>query len=151
MKDIYFYSPRNEYGFLSNFYWSKFVLDGFTWHTSEHYYQAMKFEGTKHYEIIRDLALTPKQAAIAGRNPKRPLRSDWEQVKDDVMRLALICKFGYNKHLRWMLVDTYPSYLIENSPVDYYWGCGRNNTGKNRLGELLVEVRDLFICNGITG
>ena len=31
--------------------------------------------------------------------------------------------------------------LIESSPYDYYWGCGGDGSGKNRLGKILMEVR----------
>lgn len=58
---IYFYSPRDEYGFLSNFSVGfSFMFNGRLWRTSEHAYQAMKFEGTKHYDIIWEYAITPK-------------------------------------------------------------------------------------------
>jgi hypothetical protein len=31
--------------------------------------------------------------------------------------------------------------LVEASPFDAYWGCGRSGKGKNRLGQLLMQVR----------
>jgi predicted NAD-dependent protein-ADP-ribosyltransferase YbiA (DUF1768 family) len=31
--------------------------------------------------------------------------------------------------------------LLENAPSDFYWGCGRDGTGKNRLRVLLMELR----------
>ncbi|NES05091.1 MAG: NADAR family protein [Okeania sp. SIO2F4] len=31
--------------------------------------------------------------------------------------------------------------IIENSPSDYYWGCGKDGTGKNKLGLILMAVR----------
>jgi predicted NAD-dependent protein-ADP-ribosyltransferase YbiA (DUF1768 family) len=36
---------------------------------------------------------TPRQAADLGRDPKRPLRKDWESVKDEIMRQAVRAKF----------------------------------------------------------
>ena len=90
---IYFYSPsENPYGCFSNFSRHGFELDGFYWSTSEHYFQAQKFVGTPHVEAIR-ITRTPKQAAAIGRNRTRPLRADWEQVKDDIMRRAVLRKF----------------------------------------------------------
>ena len=32
-------------------------------------------------------------------------------------------------------------YIVENSTRDYYWGCGKDKTGKNRLGVLLMMLR----------
>jgi N-glycosidase YbiA len=31
--------------------------------------------------------------------------------------------------------------LIENTSTDY-WGCGTNKTGRNKLGQILMEVRE---------
>jgi predicted NAD-dependent protein-ADP-ribosyltransferase YbiA (DUF1768 family) len=39
-------------------------------------------------------------------------------------------------------MDTGNEELVENSPYDYYWGVGRNGTGKNRLGILLMKLRE---------
>ena len=41
--EIKFYKAKDAYGFLSNFYFSKFIdIDGKPWPTAEHYFQAMK-------------------------------------------------------------------------------------------------------------
>ena len=42
-KVICFYRERDEYGFCSNFFKSPVHIDGKTWPTTEHYFQAMKF------------------------------------------------------------------------------------------------------------
>jgi len=34
--------------------------------------------------------------------------------------------------------------LIEKTTTDYYWGCGTNGTGRNMLGIILMEVRDML-------
>jgi predicted NAD-dependent protein-ADP-ribosyltransferase YbiA (DUF1768 family) len=39
-------------------------------------------------------------------------------------------------------MDTGTEELIEDSPVDYYWGCGADGSGKNMLGKLLMELRE---------
>ena len=69
---IYFYSTKEQpYGCFSNFaaYW--FELDGQSWPTSEHYFQAQKFAGTPDAEAIR-LARSPMVAARMGRERNRP-------------------------------------------------------------------------------
>jgi predicted NAD-dependent protein-ADP-ribosyltransferase YbiA (DUF1768 family) len=33
---------------------------------------------------------------------------------------------------------------VENSPIDYYWGCGKDGSGKNKLGQILMEVREIL-------
>src|SRR5258708_30397726 len=86
---IYFYSAREQpYGCFSNFSAHGFALDGCYWRTSEHFFQAAKFAGTEHADLIRQ-AKSPTIAARMGRSRQRPLRADWETVKDDVMRRAV--------------------------------------------------------------
>ncbi|MDF0553256.1 NADAR family protein [Kamptonema sp. UHCC 0994] len=141
---IYFYSTREEpYGCFSNFSAHGFELDRIYWPTSEHYFQAQKFVGTPHVEQIRQVK-TPKDAAQMGRDRKRPLREDWEQVKDDIMRKAVLCKFETHADIREVLLSTGDEELVENSPIDYYWGCGKDGSGKNKLGLILMEVREIL-------
>ncbi len=138
---IYFYSTRDTYGCFSNFSPHGITLKGLWWPTTEHYFQAQKFADTSHEEAIRR-AKTPKQAADMGRDRKRPLRADWEQVKDEIMREAVRQKFRTHKDIRQVLLETDDKELIENAPSDYYWGIGADGSGKNMLGKILMEVRD---------
>jgi N-glycosidase YbiA len=138
---IYFYVEREvPYGCFSNFSAHGFMLDNLYWRTSEHYFQAQKFAGTIHLEKIRELKM-PKDAANMGRNRALPLRSDWEQVKDAVMRKAVLQKFQSHGDIREILLGTGDELLVENAPRDYYWGCGKDGSGKNKLGEILMEAR----------
>lgn len=139
---IYFYSPHETpYGAFSNFSQHSFELDGVYYKTSEHYFQAMKFKGSpKDMDDVRR-ASTPKQAAEIGRDRKRPLRRDWESVKDDVMRRAVLRKFEVHADLRELLLATGDEEIVENAPGDRYWGCGADGTGKNMLGKILMETR----------
>lgn len=140
---ITFYTVKGPYGCFSNFSPHGFELDGKWWPTSEHYFQAQKFAGTPHEEIIR-LAKGPKAAATMGRDRKRPLRQDWEQVKDHVMRTAVYHKFKSHPDIREILLSTGNEPIVEESPIDWYWGCGADYTGQNRLGEILMEVREIL-------
>ncbi|AFY82849.1 NADAR family protein [Oscillatoria acuminata] len=140
---LYFYSTRNEYGCFSNFSHHGFELDGVWWPTSEHYFQAQKFAGTPHVEQIRQVK-TPKDAAKMGRDRRRPLRPDWETVKDDIMRRAVLKKFQTHEDIRDILLGTGDEELVENSPIDYYWGCGKDGSGQNKLGQILMEVREIL-------
>jgi N-glycosidase YbiA len=82
--------------------------------------------GTPHLEKIR-LVKTPKDAAKMGRERTRSLRQDWEQIKDDIMRQAVLCKFQTHTDIRDILLSTGKAEIIENSPIDFYWGCGGSN------------------------
>ena len=141
---IFFYSTRGKpYGCFSNFSRHGFELDGVWWPTSEHYFQAQKFAGTPYAEEVRQ-AQSPKHAAAMGRDRRFPLRSDWEQVKDEVMKRAIRRKFETHADIRAVLLSTGDEPIVENAPRDYYWGCGKDGSGTNRLGQILMEVR-LFL------
>ena len=82
-----------------------------------------------------------------GRRRKFQIREDWEEVKDDVMRKASFAKFSQNKDIKDILISTDNIKLIENSPFDYYWGSGFDNSGLNRLGSLLMELRNILLLD----
>jgi ribA/ribD-fused uncharacterized protein len=141
---IYFYSTREvPYGCFSNFSAHGFELDGKYWMTSEHYFQAQKFVDTPHEEEVRQ-AKTPKEAANMGRERHRPLRDDWESVKDDIMRKVVLRKFETHEEIRNILLSTGDKILVEKTTGDMYWGCGTDGTGKNMLGIILMEVRAIL-------
>lgn len=138
---VYFYSKAaSPYGCLSNFSPHGVELGGAWWPTVEHYFQAQKFPDPACRERIRRAA-TPKQAKTLGRSREHPIRVDWEQVKEEVMRRAVLRKFETHAEPRAVLLGTGDQELIENAPSDYYWGCGKTGTGRNRLGQILMEVR----------
>ena len=137
---IYFYSTRDKYGCFSNFSGHGFELDNAWWNTSEHYFQAQKFLDKAIQEKIRRLK-SPMDAALEGRNRENPLRSDWEVVKDDIMRLAVFEKFRQNPAIRRELLATGHATLIEHTKNDNYWADNGDGTGKNMLGIILMETR----------
>jgi ribA/ribD-fused uncharacterized protein len=118
-------------------------LDGKYWPTAEHYFQSQKFPGTEHQQRIAK-AQSPKDAARLGRDRSVLLRDDWESVKDDVMRGAVLKKFETHQAIREVLLGTGDEELVENAPGDYYWGCGADGTGQNKFGKILMEVRSIL-------
>lgn len=137
---IYFYSTRGPHGCFSNFAPHGVAIDGAYWPTVEHYFQAQKFAGTPLEEQIRH-ARTPREAKRLGRQRTAPQRQDWEEIKDDLMRRAVLVKFETHAQLRAELLATGDEELAEASPNDYYWGIDTAGTGKNMLGTILMEVR----------
>ena len=134
---------EGEYAFLSNFYFSPMIIDNVVYTTNEHFFQAMKSLNPKERQSIV-LAPTPGKAKRLGR--KVSLRKDWEDIKEEVMLTGLRHKFS-NPELRKKLLATGNEELIEGTTWhDNYWGicdceaCG--GQGKNRLGKLLMQVRE---------
>jgi N-glycosidase YbiA len=152
MDEIKFYRVQDEYGVFSNFAFYPIWLDGKRWPTSEHYFQARKFTNAEQREAIC-AETSPMAAARIGRDRDWPLRPDWEEVKDEVMREAVWAKFTQHSRLRELLLSTGDATIIEHTRNDAYWGDGGDGKGKNMLGRILMEVRgrirnvDRFFCS----
>ncbi|MGB3560472.1 MAG: NADAR domain-containing protein [Geitlerinemataceae cyanobacterium] len=140
---IYFYKVYNPYGCFSNFSPHSIHLDGKDWQTVEHYYQAHKFRGTVDEPLMWKIwqAPTPEDAAKWGRDSCRICRADWSAVKTTVMRKAVLTKFLTHLDVQEILLGTGQETIVEDSPTDYFWGCGADRTGQNHLGQILMSVR----------
>lgn len=169
--EIRFYTDSGEYAMFSNFYIHKsgLICGGKQYPSAEHLYQSMKFiypgassASLEYAELIR-LSNTPNIAFIlanqktGGGYPWRlklndditkylqfnvHIRPDWDVVKDMTMKEILRIKFNQDIHCKNILISTGDKHLIEHTTRDSYWGNGGNDTGLNRLGLLLMEVRD---------
>lgn len=140
MKTIRFYKEFGEYGYLATYSNHGFFKDGIYWKTSEHYYQAQKFVEPEVKLKIAN-AKTPKIASTIGRDRNLNLRSDWEEIKQNIMYDAVYFKFSQNKDILRKLLDTGNAKLVEATVKENYWGCGPNNDGQNNYGKILVRVR----------
>lgn len=137
--------------FLSNFSLSELEFDapgepfnGFKVPTVEHAYQAAKTLDTEQrFEILT--AETPGQAKRLGQDAE--LRSNWEQIKADVMRRHLQAKFS-NESLARRLGEIEGRIVEWNTWHDTVWGrciCEEHDgAGQNMLGKLLMEIRGVI-------
>ena len=116
------------------------VIDGLEWPHSEGYFQAMKAFGTYDWEFARTKIphCDPLDSWSVGQRLK--LRSDWEQVKDEIMMTALREKFK-DPYLKALLVST-KDYPLVQLKYCRYWGSGPDGKGLNKLGVLLENLRD---------
>lgn len=139
--ELDFYREEDAYGEFSNFSGFRVFMDGDWWSTSEHYYQAQKYETPELRDWVQ-FAPTPMEAANRGRDPKFPKRKDWDQVKDSFMEKVLFEKFTRHEDLKKLLLSTGESHIYEHTTNDCYWADCGDRTGKNHLGLLLMKVRD---------
>jgi N-glycosidase YbiA len=139
--EIRFYRVKDPYGSFSNFAPYPITLDGVVWPTTEHYFQAQKFlDPAIQAQFL--VPLSAMDAAKRGRDRNLPLRHDWETIKDAVMYRALQAKFGQHPDLAAQLLDTADAMLIEHTRNDRYWADGGDGSGQNKLGLLLMQLRD---------
>lgn len=135
-----------RYRWLSNFWPCEITLQGVTYPSVEHAYQAAKSSDP----VYRRKVLAAKKPGEAKRLGKLIILPDgWEDQKRDVMSSLLWQKFR-DKQLRDKLLATGEENLVEwNTWGDGYWGmCPSNRrdygwpVGENWLGRLLMRVRE---------
>lgn len=131
-----------DYSFLSNFYKTPVFLNGLEYTCVESAFQAQKCINPK--DRIQFQTMDPVTAKCRGKQVE--LRSDWEDIKVGVMWECLIDKFTRNEDLKMKLLGTGDAYLQEgNTWRDTFWGVDlKTGKGKNKLGELLMSVRDIL-------
>ena len=126
-----------RYSFLNNFHPSTIFIDGKSYHTVEHAYQACKAHSDSEREIIR-CAVDPMEAKRLGKSVILP--PDWEEKRVNLMK-GLVRKKFENPLLRELLRATGDAELIhDNRFNDRFWGVCRGS-GENWLGQILVAIR----------
>jgi ribA/ribD-fused uncharacterized protein len=138
---IRFYSVSKEYGEFSNFAPYEIIVEHKIWPTSEHYFQAMKFDDANYRERIRKCK-NPSIAAKLGRDRTIKIRRDWNSVRINIMEVAVMAKFTQHEHLKQLLLSTGQSQIIEHTENDDFWGDGGNGKGQNMLGRILMCIRE---------
>ena len=110
----------------------------YTFQNAEAAYQAHKMTEGNQYLF----------STLSGKEAKSLVKSlphvdGWGEImKDEAMIHVLDAKFSQNAELAAYLISTAPRKLIHWAPWDNYWGWSRESNGWNRLGELLMELRN---------
>ena len=139
------------FGCFSNFSLHPIVINSRLFPTTEHYFQSMKFaHSPSDFEEVA-AASEARQAASMGRQRNRPLRPDWETVKDRIMYEAVLAKFTQHKDLASVLLSTGNATIVEHTNNDSYWADGGDGTGKNMLGVTLMQVRKVLKDSAVPG
>ncbi|WP_415913309.1 NADAR family protein [Neptuniibacter sp. QD37_11] len=138
-RQVKFWSHQRANGFLSNFFMAEIRVDGLIWPSTEHYYQAMRFEGLPMAEAIRRC---PDAKAAKELAWSVPAPESWTlERRIRVMQKAVMAKFTQHEELRIALLATGTAEIIEASKNDGLWGWGPDKDGINLLGILLMQLR----------
>ena len=135
----------NKTNWVSNWFSNmidvEIIIDGITYQSTESYYQSQKALNENDKLYI---------ASLSGIDAKREskkieIRSDWDNIKIDVMKKALKTKFTI-PYWKEKLLSTGNEPIIEwNNWNDKFWGVSiKDNKGQNNLGKLLMEIREEF-------
>lgn len=151
LTEVRFYrASEKPYGAFSNLYRREIEFEGETFATSEHAYQAGKARKPEVRKWLMD-APSPALLAMAAHGLYVwDINSDWSKIKFDRMKRVLQAKFTQHEDLKQLLLNTGTARLVESATVDNavnrLWG-EVNGVGKNKLGELLMEVRAELIAS----
>ena len=135
---IKFYKIKDPHGYMSNYKRARFFIYGRWWNWVEAPYQAQKTLDPLEQEAIWQ-AKSNNDSRLLGQ--KVTMRPDWDEIKSNIMYECCLAKFLQHKDLRDQLISTCDEELIEDSPIDSWWGCGKNGEGRNELGKILMKIR----------
>lgn len=151
---IGFHNPDEDYGFLSNWYLSNFVVDGKIFSSMEQYMMYMKatlFNDTNIASQIMETSDVGKIKAL-GRSVSNYNDIIWNGMRQPIIFKGLMEKFKQNENLKTELLKTGDAILAECAVHDQIWGIGlsmkdpnKNDMtrwrGTNLLGFSLMLVR----------
>lgn len=151
---ICFHNPEESNGYLSNWYLSKFEVNGRMFSSMEQYMMYEKAQTFGDQEIAEKIMETDEAGKIKrlGRAVKNYQETIWNGVRQIRIYEGLLAKFGQNQELLKKLLDTNDAILAECAVRDLVWGIGlsmkdekrfdlKEWKGQNLLGYALMEVR----------
>ena len=156
---------RGDNHFLSNFYPCNIVEDGIHYPTVEHYYIAMKpntpkvkFNGREYtLKGFRYMVSKLDNPGLAKKVGKQvPPRDGWNTYRIGVLKKGISEKFK-DPILRQKLIDTGDQELVEgnwwhdNNFGSCFCDDCKDKKGKNKLGKIIMGVRDDITGNGKKG
>lgn len=158
-RPFYGHSPRVD-GTLSDAcfsqWWrSRFAVDGVTYATAEQYMMAAKARLFSDQHTLEKILAEedPSKVKALGRMVQGFDEARWAAARFDAVTQGSIAKFSATPELKAYLLSTGDSVLVEAAPRDRIWGIGlgRENLlvsqpskwrGKNLLGFALVRARE---------
>jgi len=163
-KYVFFWSHRPkvlgrvDHSCLSNWFPTRFTLNGLEYPTTEHYMMAEKArlfgDEINRQQILR--AKSPSEAKSLGRKVSHFDEGIWKEQRFEIVVTGNEAKFLQNEELGVFLRRTSSKVLVEASPQDRIWGIGMGKNhekaenplqwkGLNLLGFALMEVRERLL------
>lgn len=152
LPEIVFFVDGNDF---SSGFEAPMQIDNVTFPTVEHYMQWSKAKMFGDAETQAKILKTKSTKSVRtyGDKVKEYKEDEWNGARDNLMKIAIKAKFSQHPELRAKLLETGDKLLAEANPREKYWTIGTSQTtskakdptkwpGKNRLGELLQELRN---------
>lgn len=153
---VYFFRPKEDHGYLSQWYPSTFTEGTYTYENAEQYMMHRKgilFAPDSPVTSAILETTNPRDIKALGR--KIPNFDDivWKRERMGIVTQGSRLKFKQNEDMKAQLLATGERELVEASPFDKIWGVGfnakqapskRGKWGANLLGKALMAVRKEF-------
>jgi ribA/ribD-fused uncharacterized protein len=138
-----------KYAVFSNFSSHAILYTGLSYPSAEHFYQYwMTLDVEWRRRILVATESGPMCGAMAKLASSQARREGAKRVQvgidsDKLMMLALKLKFEQHADLRELLLSTGIEPLVHSTPwgTNSYWGVGRDGSGRNMMGKMLMNVR----------
>jgi ribA/ribD-fused uncharacterized protein len=137
---VYFFTtafhPLDPYSAHAIYLW------GQDFPTAEHAFQWKKFSECRPEIAAKILsARSPEAVKEISNAHKADQPTDWRDVRVAVMEEIFTAKTDQHKDVQEILVETGNREIIENSPIDNFWGIGPAQDGQNIIGKIWMKIR----------
>lgn len=131
---------ESRWHYLSPFSAHEVEIDGVTYKTAEHAYQALRMLPEFRTDIQN--AKSPLDAWRIAQEYKKEHKVDPNHNKDHLMERIFRAKLEQHEDIRDILEESGDRDLVKVYDTDYYWGTGADGTGQNLMGKLWMKLRD---------
>ncbi|KDN49764.1 hypothetical protein RSAG8_01829, partial [Rhizoctonia solani AG-8 WAC10335] len=150
---IYFFRPKVEHGYLSQWYASPFTDGTYSYENAEQYMmhrKGMLFAPDSHVTSAILGTTNPRDIKALGRMIPNFDGAVWKRERLNIVTEGSRLKFRQSEALKTQLLATGDKELVEASPFDRIWGVGfgakqaptkRDKWGENLLGKALMAAR----------
>lgn len=138
-QEVFFFTPA--FHPLDNFSAHAIEIWRKIFPTAEHAYHWKKFERSPEISKHIFAARSPEAAKRIADKHLDKIAEAWHDEKINVMKEILRAKAKQHEDVQDALRRSGGRKIIENSPVDAFWGAGPDNKGKNMVGKIWMEIR----------
>ena len=143
---VYFFTPA--FHPFDSFSAHQVNIWGIKFPTAEHAFQWKKFFSMRPDISAQILeAPSPEAAKQISQMYKLDMPANWHQIKVSIMKEVFTAKAEQNRDVKEALQRSGNRQIIENSPVDSFWGCGPDGKGQNMVGKIWMEIRNNIFSN----